>query len=277
MRLAVAIGVVSAVVGCGAGDTAPASHTTAGSSVATSGGSSSQVVGSPSASGPSSTSSGSPTSSSSTAATSGAGGASSSSATGTEGDVTTTTSGAGGNTDVLPPWQSFDSGGPGTVLLDRNGWTARATLRLEGDRPWEGKQGYPPPDAVDGDPETFWEAGMHQDTYGQRLDQWFMVDLRFPQKFSRMVLDSSTCHPVDSNGANGMTLTSPNNNYPRAFKVEVSQNGKDFTVVAPSAKGTSDLTEVSFAEQNAQYVRMTIMQVVDFPTTWVICELRLYR
>jgi len=152
-----------------------------------------------------------------------------------------------------------------------------ATVRLEGDRPWEGKQGYPPPDAVDGDPETFWETGMHQDTYGQRLDQWFMVDLRFPQKFSRLVLDSSTCHPVDSNHADGVTLTNPTNNYPREFKVEVSSNGKDFTAVVPAGKGTSDVTDVSFAEQTAQYVRISILKVVDFPTTWVICELRLYR
>jgi len=154
---------------------------------------------------------------------------------------------------------------------------AHATIRLEGTRPWEGKQGYPPPDAVDGDPETFWEAGMHQDTYGQRVDQWFMVDLRFPQTFSRLVLDSSTCHPVDSNHADGVTLTSPTNNYPRQFKIDVSSNGKDFTVVTPSAMGTSDVTDVSFAEQTAQFVRMSILKVVDFPTTWVICELRLYR
>ena len=199
---------------------------------------------------------------------------------------TGTSGGAGGqgpapdwDAGALPPWQSYDSGGPGTQLLDHSDWMAHATIHYEGSdmRAWEGKQGYPPPDAVDGDPETFWEAGMHQDTYGQKLDQWFMVDLRFSQKFSRLVLDSSTCHPVDSNGAYGMMLTNPTNNYPRQFKIEASQDGKNFTVVVPSATGTSDVTDVSFAEQTAQFLRLSILKVVDFPTTWVICELRLYR
>jgi hypothetical protein len=179
-------------------------------------------------------------------------------------------------------WLAHDGGGPGTELLDRNGWAPHATLRYEsvagGEmRPWEGKQGYPPQDAVDGDPETFWEAGLHQETYGQRLDQWFMVDLRFPQSFSRLVLDSSTCHPVDTNHADGVAPTSASNNYPRQFKVEVSQNGTAFTAVLPAAAGTSDVTDVSFAEQTAQYLRVSITKAVDFPTTWVICELRLYR
>jgi hypothetical protein len=199
--------------------------------------------------------------------------------TGSSTSTTGAGTGSGGGTGVAPPWQPYDAAGPGTQLLDRTGWMAHATIHYEGSdmRAWEGKQGYPPPDAVDGDPETFWEAGMHQDTYGQRLDQWFMVDLRFPQKFSRLVLDSSTCHPVDSNGAYGMMLTNPNNNYPRQFKIEVSPDGKTFTAAVPTAMGTSDVTDVSFAEQSAQYLRLSILKVVDFPTTWVICELRLYR
>jgi hypothetical protein len=205
------------------------------------------------------------------------------STTGTSGVTSGGTGGQGPAPDsdggAAPPWQPYDSGGLGTQLLDHSGWMAHATIHYEGSdmRAWEGKQGYPPPDAVDGDPETFWEAGMHQDTYGQRLDQWFLVDLRFSQKFSRLVLDSSTCHPVDSNGAYGMMLTNPTNNYPRQFKIEASQDGKTFTVVNPSATGTSDVTDVSFAEQTAQFLRLSILKVVDFPTTWVICELRLYR
>jgi hypothetical protein len=144
-------------------------------------------------------------------------------------------------------------------------------------RLWEGKQGYPPQDAVDGDAETFWEAGMHQDTYGQQLDQWFMVDLRFPQTFSRLVLDSSSCHPVDSDGAYGKAQTNATGNYPRQFDVEVSSNGSTFTTALASATGDSDLVDVTFTEQTAAYLRISITKAVDFPTTWVICELRLYR
>jgi hypothetical protein len=258
MRLALAASMIGCVAACGSGDagpSAPPQGNTGSSSSGSSGGSGAIT-------GPGSS------------ATSG-GGSGPSTTTGAGGGAVTT--GTGGGVDPIPPWQSYDAGGSGTTLLGRDGWMAHATIHLEGDRPWEGKQGYPPPDAVDGDPETFWEAGMHQDTYGQRLDQFFMVDLRFPQKFSRLVLDSSTCHPVDSNHADGVTLTSPTNNYPRGFKVDVSSNGKDFTVALPTGAGTSDLTDVSFAEQTAQYLRISILKVVDFPTTWVICELRLYR
>jgi hypothetical protein len=74
-----------------------------------------------------------------------------------------------------------------------------------------------------------------------------------------------------------MMLTNPTNNYPRQFKIEASQDGKNFTVVVPSATGASDVTDVSFAEQTGQFLRLSILKVVDFPTTWVICELRLYR
>jgi hypothetical protein len=178
-------------------------------------------------------------------------------------------------------WVSGEALGPGTQLLDSMGWTPHATPRYEsisgGMRLWEGKQGYPPQDAVDGDPETFWEAGMHQDTYGQQLDQWFMVDLRFPQTFSRLVLDSSTCHPVDSDGAYGMAQTNATGNYPRQFDVEVSSNGSAFTSALTGATGSSDLVDVTFPEQTAAYLRISITKLVDFPTTWVICELRLFR
>ena len=45
--------------------------------------------------------------------------------------------------------------------------------------------------------------------------------------------------------------------------------------MTPSATGTSDVTDVSFAKTAAQYVRLSILKVV--PPTWAGVSFRLYR
>lgn len=91
---------------------------------------------------------------------------------------------------------------------------------------------------------------------------WFQIQLPEPANLSAISIDSNPS----------------NNDYARAFKVELSENGNSWQSVA-SAEGTSPLNEVSFPSTKAQFIRVTLTESLPKSVGsyyWSIHELNLF-
>jgi hypothetical protein len=126
--------------------------------------------------------------------------------------------------------------------LDRTGWIATASVSGAGTVPGN---------ALDGNPATRWTTGV-----SQKKNQYWQVNMGSVKTFSRIVLDTSS-NP---------------NDYPRSYSVYVSNNGVNWTKVANGAG--SAITDVSFATQNQQYIRVTL-NTAD-TAWWSVDEFNVY-
>lgn len=131
-----------------------------------------------------------------------------------------------------------------TVPLDQTGWTASASSTEAGS-----SAAY----ALDWNTGTRWSSGASQ-TGGQ----WFQVDMG-----SKKVIDQITFE----------TKTTDKWDYPRAYQVQVSNDGSNWTTVA-SDKGFGWRTVVTFDPQFAQYIR--INQTGAASEWWSIAEFHAY-
>jgi subtilisin family serine protease len=125
------------------------------------------------------------------------------------------------------------------VALSRAGWAASAS-----------SSNGAPANAVDGNLKTRWSTGAPQ-TGGQ----WFQVDMKTTQRFSKLTLDAAT-----SGG-----------DYPRGYQVFVSTDGSRWGGAIATGVGASPLVTITFPPQTARYLR--VVQTGKASSWWSIHEL----
>jgi len=128
--------------------------------------------------------------------------------------------------------------------LSQTGWSASASST---------ESGSSAANAIDWNESTRWSSGVPQSN-----GQWFQVDLGSKQAFEQLIFET---------GANSTW------DYARAFQVQVSSDGANWTTVA-AKQGFGHKIVVSFDPVYAQYVR--IQQTGSAPEWWSIAELHLY-
>ncbi len=133
----------------------------------------------------------------------------------------------------LPPPPSQDR------ALDKKSWTASASV-ADGTTPVNGTKipiDVSAANALDGDYWTGWRDMMQT----QHPGQWFQVDMKRDERFSKIVLDN-TWALWDS---------------PDAYSVSVSKDGEKWESPIASGRGQLGITTISFPAQTARYIRIT--------------------
>jgi len=141
----------------------------------------------------------------------------------------------------------------GYVKLDRAGWTVKTTIN-------EAYTG----NMLDGDPKTRWESGP------QVPDVYLEIDLKKPQAIRCVSLRF---------GPSSL-------DFPRAYKLELSPDGQDWSEVAREAqtvvpilgfvKPTETSLDITFPVRTARYVRITNFGR-DPVYYWSVHELEIYQ
>ncbi len=126
--------------------------------------------------------------------------------------------------------------------LAREGWTATASHNSAG-----AVRG------IDASASTRWDTGANQ-----AAGQYYQVDLGRTASFNKLVLDAS--------GSSG--------DYPRNYAVAVSADGATWSAPVASGNGSA-VTTITFAEQKARYVRITLTGGIS--RYWSIHDLTLFN
>jgi hypothetical protein len=126
------------------------------------------------------------------------------------------------------------------VPLDSSGWAASASDHSEA-------AGL----ALDDDADTRWSC--------EAVRAWFAVDMQQAQTFSRVVLEAAGSRA----------------DYPRAYEVYVSQDGRDWGEPVARGKGADTVTVISFPEHTARYVKVIRTDAGKHP--WSVHRFRVYR
>ena len=128
---------------------------------------------------------------------------------------------------------------PEEFPLDKKSWTASASVP-DGDFPFSGRKipvDVSAANALDGDHWT----GRRDLTKTQYPGQWFQVDMEKEQSFHRIVLDN-TWALWDS---------------PVGYSVSVSNDGIHWSQPIAMGSGNLGITNITFPEQKARYLRIT--------------------
>ena len=131
---------------------------------------------------------------------------------------------------------------PGLSALPRSSWVVSASLNSA-----------TASQAIDNNLGTRWVTGQ-----AQKPGQTFTVNMGAKAFFSQIALDAGTF----------------NGDYPHGYQVAVSNDGATWGASIASAVGTTQLITVSFAQQNAQYIRIT--QTGTASNWWSLAELNVY-
>ena len=134
------------------------------------------------------------------------------------------------------------SGTPG--ILSRVGWVASASST---------ESGGSPANAIDGDIASRWSTGA-----SQANGQWFQVDIGATNTLSQIVLDAG----------------SSSGDYPRGYRVNVSNDGSNWGSALATGTGASQVTTIRFATNSARYIRVT--QTGSTSGWWSIHEVNVY-
>jgi hypothetical protein len=103
--------------------------------------------------------------------------------------------------------------------------------------------------ALDNDPATFWDSSAAQEP-----GMWFQVDLG-----RALVLDR-------------VKVSSPGRGFAVGYKIELSEDGQDWHLVAQADKNWTDL-DVAFAPCRARYLRLEQTGRPYWGATWMISEI----
>ncbi len=141
----------------------------------------------------------------------------------------------GGSNPPPPP--------PPTGALSRQGWNLSASSRAN-----EAAA------AIDGNASSRWATGT-----AQKSGQFFQIDMGKLNTFDRILLDPAG-HP---------------NDYPRSYRVLVSNDGQSWRGPVASAQGNGAVTDIRFADQRARFVRIEQNGSAD-SWWWSIGEVNLY-
>ena len=126
--------------------------------------------------------------------------------------------------------------------LSRTGWVASASV--------SGSD--VPANALDGNASTRWSTGT-----AQVNGQWFQVDMLSSKTFAGITLDT----------------TASSGDFPNAYQVFVSNDGTNWGSAIATGSGSA-MTTISFATQNARYIRVT--QTGSSGSWWSIHEFNVY-
>jgi F5/8 type C domain len=130
-------------------------------------------------------------------------------------------------------------------------------LELMNNRQWKVSASHNPnaaPFAVDHDIKSRYDTSASQ-TPGM----WFQVELPEAEIICSLVLDA------------GSSL----NDYPRGYQVQLSNDGTNWSQPVASGKGTSALTDITFAPAKTKFIRTTQTGSVD-GLWWSIHELHIW-
>jgi mono/diheme cytochrome c family protein/glucose/arabinose dehydrogenase len=130
------------------------------------------------------------------------------------------------------------------AITNRTNWVVTASHNV--------KEAYR---AIDGKIETRFTTGIEQVP-----GMWFQVQLPEPTVISGLLLDAS----------------SSNRDYPKAFKVDLSEDGEHWGKSVATGHGNSRTTEVTFPPAKAKYIRIT-QTSKSKGIFWSIHELQVYR
>jgi len=122
------------------------------------------------------------------------------------------------------------------------------------DRPQFKKEGSSPMDALNGDLHTFWSTGAPQ-----KGGEWFVVDMGMSQSVSRIELENSWA-PYD---------------YPRGYKVFVSQDGESWGDPVAVGAGTQSVTRIEVPVRSIRFIRIE-QTAHESKYWWSISDLRIY-
>ncbi len=103
--------------------------------------------------------------------------------------------------------------------------------------------------AFDGDPGTAWDSQLDQEP-----GMWFQVDLG-----EMLILDR-------------VVVASPGRGFPVGYKVELSEDGQDWHLVAELAKNWRDI-DIAFAPCRARFLRIEQTGTPQWAATWTISEI----
>jgi hypothetical protein len=118
--------------------------------------------------------------------------------------------------------------------------------------PWAAQASHNPRQAelvFDGQASTVWDSKA-----SQAPGMWFLVDLGQP-----LVLDR-------------VRVSSPGRGFPLGYKVHLSDNGRDWHLVAQNPRNWTNI-DVAFSPCQARYMRLEQTGQADWPASWVISEI----
>ncbi|MFB9274938.1 discoidin domain-containing protein [Cohnella cellulosilytica] len=145
---------------------------------------------------------------------------------------------------TLTEFVGSGTGGGGTAAaLDRTGWTA-VSSPASGDAA---------ANLFDGSMATRWSTGT-----AMQPGQTLTVDMKASHPISKVVLDS----------------TGSNDDYARGYELYVSTDGINWGSAAASGTGPGPVLTITFAERNAQYIRL--VQTGTASNWWSARELNVY-
>ena len=130
------------------------------------------------------------------------------------------------------------------TLTNRNQWKVSASHRSDTARA-----------AIDGDADTRFDTGA-----SQVPGMWFQIELPQATPVAGLRLDS---------------VKSPQD-YPRGYKVELSNDGHTWGAPVAAGKGTQPVTDISFAPATTRFIRITQTGGVD-GLFWSIHELQIWQ
>jgi acylphosphatase len=107
---------------------------------------------------------------------------------------------------------------------------------------------------LDGSMSTRWSSGT-----AMQPGQFFVLDMKKTQSFSKVVLDSR----------------GSNNDYSRSYEIYVSEDGIDWGDAVVSSTASGPYIAAEFAEQTARYIK--VVQADTNSSWWSIHELNVYR
>ena len=146
---------------------------------------------------------------------------------------------------------------PADRPLDKKTWTASASV-ADGTTPVNGTQipiDISAANALDGDHWTGWRDM----TQTQHPGQWFQVDMKSDQTFSRITLDN-TWALWDS---------------PAAYALSISKDGVNWAAPVATGRGQPGITTISFPPQTARFLRVTQTET-NATYHWSIYELDVF-
>jgi mono/diheme cytochrome c family protein/glucose/arabinose dehydrogenase len=108
--------------------------------------------------------------------------------------------------------------------------------------------------AIDNNPSSRYDTQT-----SQVPGMWFQIELPQPMKIGGIELDAA----------------SSKDDYPRGYKVELSTDGKAWSLPVATGKGSSTLTDISFAPATAKFIRITQTGAVN-GLFWSIHELNVF-
>jgi mono/diheme cytochrome c family protein len=132
------------------------------------------------------------------------------------------------------------------------------------DAAWRATASHNPETAAGGLNFSGWSSGRPQ-----QPDMWFQIELPAPMTLTEIQFES----PVQGGGRGGPP---PAGTFPRAYRVQVSADGRDWSAPVAEGRGNAATTVIAFPSVRAKLVRIT-QTGTDETAPWTIQRLRVFE